>query len=247
VQDILSVFSQVDSNDDTTLDESRCGPTVVIAAAIVKGHSALLTLATMVTNTRQRIDTRVGRPLIEGEVTRAATAKANIQNKRATFGDLGVIGESLLIRWGDEDDSTDDSSFNRGTLFFFFRALGISPPTERNIVAHIHDPETFFTNGNSWPFYTHINYANTQYPSHFILWGKLNSKGFVYDPFPLRDASQFMTAPADASEDSDYTTYRNVYETCFADTMGNDCAFASITQPEAREAVALAGETLSQE
>lgn len=84
------------------------------------------------------------------------TVFVNVQTKlaqgTATFGDLGLMGEAMLMTFGMKDPLANDAqAFVDGEMFFTARATGMLPPPDGTKIQQNVPPSNLFQAGQSWP------------------------------------------------------------------------------------------------
>jgi len=223
---ILERLTQFDHNPVTHFDRDRCGPTVVIAAAINRGLPSLIHLVQYVkqeiidsTNaafndaTKQSQLSHLTNMIthLGGSVGHPFSASSTV-----TYGDLGVFGEIIIERWGTEDGSSYTTA---GVVIQHLLVHGAEIPQMSTEQMHM-GPNSFvsFANGDGWFYGIRTPGSTVNTLNHWIYFGSSADRSFVYDPQPLAGHSQIQYFTENAPPGDSFTAYTNYL---FNDAVAN--------------------------
>jgi hypothetical protein len=179
-KEFLLSWTQYDESDKYNEDDNRCGPSVAIALAYLKGKEGLTSLLTYVKTTAAP-----KKKLTYNQKSTIGKVLGKLKKNTATYLDMSICAEIMLKTWGYKDAGTyvthTDQLYDLITGGVgMTTTLGGTQPTLNS-----------FTAGTGFAALMNNNAGG----GHFVVFGKFaDGLGFVYDPFPLSMHNQYYTS-----------------------------------------------------
>ncbi|MDP7038952.1 MAG: hypothetical protein QGI45_07335, partial [Myxococcota bacterium] len=202
---LLEGITQLDGNDATVYDDTRCAAQSMVGAAMISGPDAVKTLAQNMRSAYRRDAQKLGArddlsPREEQRLNNLQTREKILQGitsrvdaQNATVNDMHLLAEQYYAIYGDSNEGTDNTVIPR-----MMERAGFQKVANPN-------PESIQLGSNEYAVLM-VDTDGDRIPNHAAVcaYDAKSDQLVIYDPWPRSDESQLIYQNAEPERFSSY-------------------------------------------